>query len=177
MEEEFDRFVADSCPDVWLRSSLFKLSPVPDATIEIGFVGNDIDTLLNLTTQVERIMWDEEGATNIRNSWGNRIPTWQSVYSQIKGQRIGVGRSRMAQWITLATQGYYMADFRRGDEFIPILLKDDAIEDFNLSNLQSMPIFSQKGRVYSIEQASSRFDFDYRIGVVEQYNRRRDNGP
>jgi multidrug efflux pump subunit AcrB len=79
----------------------------------------------------------------------------------------------MAQWITLATQGYYMADFRRGDEFIPILLKDDAIEDFNLSNLQSMPIFSQKGRVYSIEQASSRFDFDYRIGVVEQYNRRR----
>ena len=173
VKQRFDRFVADSCPDVWLRSSLFKLSPVPDATIEIGFVGNDIDTLLNLTTQVERIMWDEDGATNIRNSWGNRIPTWQSVYSQIKGQRIGVGRSRMAQWITLATQGYYMADFRRGDEFIPILLKDDAIEDFNLSNLQSMPIFSQKGRVYSIEQASSRFDFDYRIGVVEQYNRRR----
>ena len=173
IKQRFDRFVADSCPDVWLRSSLFKLSPVPDATIEIGFVGNDIDTLLNLTTQVERIMWDEEGATNIRNSWGNRIPAWQSVYSQIKGQRIGVSRSRMAQWITLATQGYYMADFRRGDEFIPILLKDDAIEDFNLSNLQSMPIFSQKGRVYSIEQASSRFDFDYRMGVVEQYNRRR----
>lgn len=173
VKERFDEFVADSCPDVWLRSSLFKLSPVPDATIEIGFVGSDIDTLLDLTTQVERIMWEEEDATNIRNSWGNRIPAWQPVYSQIKGQRIGVSRSRMAQWITLATQGYHMADFRRGDEFIPVVLKDEGVEDFNLSNLQSIPVFSQGGRVYSIEQASSRFDFDFRQGVIEQYNRRR----
>lgn len=168
-----DRFVADSCPDVWFRSSLFKLSPVPDATIEIGFVGSNIDTLLALTQRVEQIMWQDEGATNIRNSWGNRIPTWLPVYSQIKGQRIGVSRSRMAQWINLATQGYYMADFRQGDELVPIMLKDDAMADFNLSNLQSLPIFSQRGRVYSIEQASNYFNFDYRLGVIEQYNRQR----
>jgi multidrug efflux pump subunit AcrB len=165
--------VADSCPDVWFRSSLFKLSPVPDATIEIGFVGSNIDTLLALTQRVEQIMWQDEGATNIRNSWGNRIPTWLPVYSQIKGQRIGVSRSRMAQWINLATQGYYMADFRQGDELVPIMLKDDAMADFNLSNLQSLPIFSQRGRVYSIEQASNYFNFDYRLGVIEQYNRQR----
>lgn len=173
VKKRFDMFVADSCPDVWLRSSMFKLSPVPDATIEIGFVGSDVDTLLALTGQVEKMMWQNPDAVNIRNSWGNRVPTWLPIYSQIKGQRIGVSRSRMAEWITLATQGYRMADFRRGDEFIPILLKDEEVADFNLSNLQSMPVFSQSGRVFSIEQASSRFDFDYRIGVVEQYNRRR----
>ena len=122
VKERFDKYVADSLPDVWLRSSLFKLSPVPDATIEIGFIGNDIDTLLWLTSQVENIMWEDGRAINIRNSWGNRIPTWQPVYSQIKGQRIGVSRSRMAEWITLATQGYPMATLRRGDEFIPIVL-------------------------------------------------------
>ncbi|MBR3912318.1 MAG: efflux RND transporter permease subunit, partial [Alistipes sp.] len=173
VKERFDRFVADSCADVWLRSSLFKLSPVPDATIEIGFVGHDVDTLLALTEQVERIMWDIPEVVNVRNSWGNRIPTWLPVYSQIKGQRIGVGRSRMAQWITLATDGYRMGDFRREDEFLPILLKDDDVGNYNLSNLSSMPVFSYGGKVYSIEQASSRFDFDYRTGVVKRYNRRR----
>lgn len=173
VKERFDKYVADSLPDVWLRSSLFKLSPVPDATIEIGFIGNDIDTLLWLTSQVEEIMWEDGRAINIRNSWGNRIPTWQPVYSQIKGQRIGVSRSRMAEWITLATQGYPMATLRRGDEFIPIVLKDDQTEESGLSSLQSMPIFSRTGRVFSIEQASSRFDFDFRTGIVEQYNRRR----
>ncbi|MBP3318306.1 MAG: efflux RND transporter permease subunit [Alistipes sp.] len=169
----FEKYVAEQCPDVWLRSSLFKLSPVPDATIEIGFVGHDVDTLLALASQVEQIMWDNPSAVNVRNSWGNRIPTWLPVYSQVKGQRIGVGRSRMAQWITLATQGYNMGEFRRGDESLPILLKDEDIGSYNLSNLQSMPIFSQGGRVFSIEQASSRFDFEYRQGVVHQYNRQR----
>lgn len=173
IKERFDRFVADSCPDVWLRSSLFKLSPVPDATIEIGFVGQDIDTLLHLTAQVEQIMRSNGNAVNIRNSWGNRIPTWQPIYSQIKGQRIGVSRSSMAKWITLATQGYPMADLRSGDEFIPIVLRDDEQSESNLSNLQSIPVFSQSGNAYSIEQASNSFDFEFRIGIIEQYNRQR----
>ncbi len=173
VRRRFDRFVADSCPDVWLRSSLFKLSPVPDATIEIGFVGPNVDTLRYLTHQVEQIMWDNPDATNVRNSWGNRIPTWLPVYSQIKGQRIGVSRSRMAQWITLATDGLPMTQFRRGDEFIPVLLKDDNIEEYNLSSLNSIPIFSQGGNVFSIEQASSHFDFDFLPSVVKRYNRQR----
>ena len=173
VKSQFDKFVADSCPDVWLRSSLFKLSPVPDATIEFGFLGDNVDTLLNLTQQVEHLMRQDNRATNIRNSWGNLIPTWMPVYSQIKGQRIGVSRSRMVEWLTLATQGYRMGELRRGDEFVPILLKDDDVAGRNLSNLQSMPIFSQSGKVYSIEQASTRFDFEYSTAVVEQYNRQR----
>jgi multidrug efflux pump subunit AcrB len=79
----------------------------------------------------------------------------------------------MAQWVTLATEGYPLGEFRRDDEVMPILLKDDDIVSYNLSNLQSMPIFSQSGNVYSIEQATSRFDLDYRTGVVKRYNRQR----
>lgn len=173
VRQRFNAYVEATYPDVWLRSSLFKLSPVPDATIEIGFVGENIDTLLRLTNQVEEMMWQMDELTNVRNSWGNRVATWLPVYSQIKGQRIGVGRSRMAQWITLATDGYPLGSFRRGDEIMPILLKDDDIAAYNLSNLQSMPIFSQGGNVYSIEQATSRFDLDYRASVVERYNRQR----
>ena len=36
-----------------------------------------------------------------------------------------------------------------------------------------MPLFSYSGKSYSIEQASSRFDFEYRTGVIKRYNRRR----
>ena len=173
VRQRFNQYVASAYPDVWLRSSLFKLSPVPDATIEIGFVGENVDTLLHLTRQVEELMWGMDEFTNIRNSWGNRVATWLPLYSQIKGQRIGVGRSRMAQWITLATDGYPMGSFRQDDEVMPILLKDDDISNFNLSNLQSMPIFSERGKVYSIEQATSGFALDFRLGVVKRYNRQR----
>ena len=158
---------------MWLRSSLFKLSPVPDAAIEFGFIGDDIDTLRRLTQAAEEIMWRTPGTVNIRNSWGNRVPTWLPLYSQMKGQRIGVTRSQMAQGITIATQGYRLGEYREGDQFMPILLKDENIDTYNLTNLQALPIFTPAGKVYSIEQATDGFRFEYRGGVVKRYNRQR----
>ena len=173
VEARFNAYVRAMCPDVWLRSSLFKLSPVPDAAIEFGFIGDDIDTLRRLTQAAEEIMWRTPGTVNIRNSWGNRVPTWLPLYSQMKGQRIGVTRSQMAQGITIATQGYRLGEYREGDQFMPILLKDENIDTYNLTNLQALPIFTPAGKVYSIEQATDGFRFEYRGGVVKRYNRQR----
>ena len=173
VEARFNAYVRAMCPDVWLRSSLFKLSPVPDAAIEFGFIGGDIDTLRRLTQAAEEIMWRTAGTVNIRNSWGNRVPTWLPLYSQMKGQRIGVTRSQMAQGITIATQGYRLGEYREGDQFMPILLKDENIDTYNLTNLQALPIFTPAGKVYSIEQATDGFRFEYRVGVVKRYNRQR----
>ena len=173
LASSFNAYVRAMCPDVWLRSSLFKLSPVPDAAIEFGFIGDDIDTLRRLTQAAEEIMWRTAGTVNIRNSWGNRVPTWLPLYSQMKGQRIGVTRSQMAQGITIATQGYRLGEYREGDQFMPILLKDENIDTYNLTNLQALPIFTPAGKVYSIEQATDGFRFEYRVGVVKRYNRQR----
>lgn len=173
VEARFNAYVRAMCPDVWLRSSLFKLSPVPDAAIEFGFIGDDIDTLRRLTQAAEEIMWRTPGTVNIRNSWGNRVPTWLPLYSQMKGQRIGVTRSQMAQGITIATQGYRLGEYREGDQFMPILLKDENIDTYNLTNLQALPIFTPAGKVYSIEQATDGFRFEYCGGVVKRYNRQR----
>lgn len=173
VEARFNAYVRAMCPDVWLRSSLFKLSPVPDAAIEFGFIGDDIDTLRRLTQAAEEIMLRTAGTVNIRNSWGNRVPTWLPLYSQMKGQRIGVTRSQMAQGITIATQGYRLGEYREGDQFMPILLKDENIDTYNLTNLQALPIFTPAGKVYSIEQATDGFRFEYRVGVVKRYNRQR----
>lgn len=173
VEARFDDYVRANYPDVWLRSSLFRLSPVPDASIEFGFIGDDIDTLLRLTDAAEAVMRRHAGAVNVRNSWGNRIPTWQPRYSQMKGQRIGISRSQVARGITLATQGYPLGEYREGDQFMPILLKDENIAAYNLTNLQVLPIFNPRGRVFSIEQATDGFRFGFRRGVVRRYDRQR----
>ena len=173
VEARFNAYVRAMCPDVWLRSSPFNPSPVPDAAIEFGLIGDDIDTLRRLTQAAEEIMWRTAGTVNIRNSWGNRVPTWLPLYSQMKGQRIGVTRSQMAQGITIATQGYRLGEYREGDQFMPILLKDENIDTYNLTNLQALPIFTPAGKVYSIEQATDGFRFEYRVGVVKRYNRQR----
>ncbi|WP_418981651.1 efflux RND transporter permease subunit [Alistipes sp.] len=173
VEARFDAYVTENFPDVWLRSSLFKLSPVPDAAIEFGFIGENIDTLRRLTAEAEQIMRHTPGTTNVRNGWGNRVPTWLPLYSQMKGQRIGVTRGQMARGITISTQGYRLGEYREGDQFMPILLKDENIDAYNLTNLQALPIFNPSGRVFSVGQATDGFRFEFRDGVVKRYNRQR----
>ncbi len=173
VERRFNTFVRDSLPDVWVRSSLFKLSPVPDASIEIGFVGDNIDTLMGLTQQVEAIMWRNPSAVNVRNSWGNRIPTWQPIYSQMRGGRIGISRSDLSQGLTIATSGYLMGEYREGDQFMPILMKDSDRGEYNLTNLETVPLFSPKGRIFAVEQATNGFEFDYTLSIIRRFNRQR----
>ncbi|MFI3282770.1 MAG: efflux RND transporter permease subunit [Rikenellaceae bacterium] len=173
MESRFYDFVTSNFPDVWLRSSLFKLSPVPDASIEFGFVGDNIDTLSRLVSEVEGIMWSNEGTINIRNSWGNRIPTWSPRYSQMRGQRVGVSRSDLSNGLTLATSGYALGVYREGDLFMPILLKDANIDDYNLMNMQTLPLFSPSGKLRAVQQAVSDFEYSNKIGVVKRFNRQR----
>ena len=146
---------------------------MPDATIEFGFIGDNIDTLVRLSSAVEQIMRENPLCDNVRNSWGNRRPAWLPSYSQMKGQRIGVSRNRMAEGVTIATEGYTLGEYRSGDQFMPILLKDENIDNYNLTNLQALPVFSSGGRVYSVEQTVDGFDFGFDIGVIKRYNRQR----
>ncbi|MDE7123170.1 MAG: efflux RND transporter permease subunit, partial [Alistipes sp.] len=152
VEERFDTYVRAEFPDVWLRSSLFKLSPVPDAAIEFGFIGDDIDTLRRLAARASEGMARTPGTVNIRNSWGNRIPAWTPVYSQMKGQRVGVSRSQLARGLSIATQGYPLGEYREGDQMLPILLVDENVDSYNLTNLQALPLFNATGKEVSVGQ-------------------------
>ncbi|MBO5018040.1 MAG: efflux RND transporter permease subunit [Alistipes sp.] len=173
VEERFDKWVVENMEDVWLRSSLFRLSPVPDAAIEIGFVGENIDTLSALTLRTMALMEANVGARNVRNSWGNRVAVWQPRYSQIKAQRLGVERSSMLSSLEISTSGLPVATYREGDLAMPILLRSEPLADNALSALATMPVFSRSGRSYSIEQATAGFDFGFRPSVIRRINSER----
>lgn len=173
VEERFDRWVEASFADVWLRSSLFKLSPVPDATIEFGFVGDNIDTLARLTNSAMDIMRRSEATRNVRNSWGNRVAVWQPHYSQLKGQRIGVYRGAMLQALEVATDGLRVGSYRDGDVTMPIVLRSTSIVDSSLNSLITTPVFSSSGGLYSLEQAISSQRLSFDNAVIKRINSER----
>lgn len=173
VEEAFDRWVQSAIPDVWLRSSLFRLSPVPDATIEFGFVGADIDTLSRLTAEAMSLINEEPTVRNVRNSWGNRVALWQPRYSQIKAQRLGVGRGSMISSLEIATSGLRVATYREADMQMPILLRSEPSPEQSLATLETMPVFSASGGSFSIEQAAAGFDFGFSPSVIKRINSER----
>lgn len=92
-ENKFYEYMVANYPDILTRSALFALSPVPDAAIEIGFVGDNIDTLVALTQRAQEIARKNDMVMEVRNSWGNKVPVWKPLYSQEKGLRLGITRS------------------------------------------------------------------------------------
>ena len=173
VEERFDGWVTATLSDVWLRSSLFRLSPVPDATIEIGFVGENIDTLSRLTRDAMALFEANPKTQNVRNSWGNRVAEWQPRYSQIKAQRLGVERDAMVSSLEISTSGLPVATYRERDMTMPILLRSEPIPDNSLSALTTMPIFSRAGRSYSLEQAVAGFEFGFVPSVIKRVDAER----
>ena len=95
-EGKFYDYMVANYPNILTRSALFALSPVPDAAIEIGFIGDNVDTLVALTQRAQEIARNYDQVMEVRNSWGNKVPVWKPLYSQEKGLRMGITRQQVA---------------------------------------------------------------------------------
>lgn len=172
-EDKFYQYMLAGYPDILTRSALFALSPVPDATIEIGFIGENIDTLISLTQRAEAIARQCDGVMEIRNSWGNKVPVWEPLYSQEKGLRLGITRQQMAYSLRSATNGVPLGEYREGDVFMPILMKSASIDSMNLSDIKTLPVYSSKGQSVKVEQVIDDFFLNYNFSVVKRVDRQR----
>ena len=121
-EGKFYDYMVANYPNILTRSALFALSPVPDAAIEIGFIGDNVDTLVALTQRAQEIARNYDQVMEVRNSWGNKVPVWKPLYSQEKGLRLGITRQQVAYSLRSATNGVPLGEYREGDVFMPILL-------------------------------------------------------
>lgn len=171
LERRFYIYAKKNFPNMIVRSTLFKLSPAVEATIEIGFTGSNADTLAMLTAQAEELMRQCDMVGDVRSDWGNKVPTLQPVYSQEKGQRLGISRQMVANYTKLSTNGIVMGDYRQGDQFMPILLKDVNINNFNLANFGTLPVFNPKGEVVSLDQVIDSIKTPYEYSVIKRYQR------
>jgi multidrug efflux pump subunit AcrB len=172
-EADFEKYMMENYPNIIIRSTLFKLSPATDATIEIGFIGNNTDTLVALTRRTMELMHRNPGLKNIRNSWGNKVPVWKPEFSQARALPLGVSRQSMAQSIQIGTSGMPLGEFREGDLSIPILLKGSNIDSFKINNMRTLPVFGTQKTTTSLEQVVSAFDLSFAFPVVKVFNRQK----
>ena len=172
-ERDFYRYMSEKHPDALTRSSLFALSPVPEAAIEVGFIGENIDTLTMLVEKAKQIAHRCDQVTDIRSNWGNKVPVWKPMFSQQKGTRLGISRQQMANTLRTATNGLPLGTYRKGDQSQPILLKDADAETLSLNDIMTLPVFGNKGRAVKVEQVIDECSLDYEYNMLRRYNRER----
>lgn len=173
VEERFNKYVRENYPNITLRSGLFKVSPVPDAEIEIGYLGPNVDTLIALTNRVQDIMRESGLVDQVRSSWGNKVPILKPAYSQEKGQRLGVSRQAMVQNLSIATQGLTLGALREKDQFIPIMLRDENSENFMLEDIANIPVFGANGISLPLIQVTDSIKYEFNYEEIRRFNRER----
>ena len=173
MEEEFYEYMLHNYPNVLTRSGLFMLSPVPEATIEIGFIGENMDTLAALAERAKEVARKCDKVMEVRSSWGTLIPVWKPMFSQEKGLRLGITRQQVAYSLKLATNGVPLGEYREGDLFMPVLMKAVDIDSIHPQDVRTLPVFSSKGKSVKVEQVTDDFKLEYDYSVIKRYNRER----
>ena len=173
VEQQFYEHMTQNFPNIITRSALFALSPVPEAAIEIGFIGENPDTLTALVERAKKIAHECDLVTDIRSNWGDKVPVWKPMFSQQKGLRLGITRQQVANSFRTATNGLPLGEYREGDISLPILLKDEDAENMNLNDVKSVPVFSTKGNSVKVEQVIDNFSLGYDYNVVRRFNRER----
>ena len=171
VEERLNHYVREYFPSILMRSSLFKLSPAVEANIEFGFIGDKTDTLVRLTEKAMDLMRKNKNAVDVRNSWGNQIPVWEPIYSQERGQRLGISRQAVAYALKIATNGLNLGEYREGDLLMPILLKKNNALESSMDEMRTLPVFSSSGYAVPLAQVVDSFAFRYHFNVVKRYNR------
>ena len=173
VESAFYNYMINNYPDVVTRSALFALSPVPDAAIEMGFIGENIDTLTALVERAKDIARECDMVTEVRANWGNKVPVWKPLYSQQKGLRLGISRQQVANSFRTSTNGIPLGEYREDDVSMPILLKDADMNTMNLNDVKTLPVFSSRGQSVKLEQVIDTFALDYQYNVIRRFNRER----
>ncbi len=173
VENDFYNYMRGNYPDVITRSGLFMLSPVPDAKIEIGFTGKDIDTLEHLTALACSIARKNGMVMDVRGSWGEKIPVVAPLYYQERGLKLGITRQQFAYTLRYATNGLPLGEYREGDQIMPILLKDAGSGSMGVEELTTLPLYSNKALQVSTNQVSGNYNLKYEFGMVKRYNRER----
>ena len=166
-------FIDDGFPDAMAIFYKFKVAPAPDAIIEATFSGPDPEVLRGLSEEAKQILRDEPLVENVRDSWGEKTMIWNPVYSQNRGQRLGITRERMAMALKRITSGQNVGEYREGDDILPILIKDENRADYDYHNIGSLPVYNGKGQAIALDQVVEKYEVKWEEFMVRRYNRQR----
>ena len=120
----------------------FRMGPGGGSKIEAVFSGPDSNELRNLANKAKAIMASDEGAVLIKDDWRRAISYIEPVYSQSKGERVGITRKEFSDALQTNFSGQQRGIFREGDELIPIIFRAPVSERAAPWNIATIPILS-----------------------------------
>ena len=126
-----------------------------DNAIEIRIFGDDPEVLYRLVAETKAKLHGIEGSKNIRDSWGPRTKKFIVDIDQRRARLAGVTSQDIAVSLQTALNGLETGQFREGDKVVPIVMRNNQMEDRRIQDLESMHVYvQQSGKNVPLKQVA-----------------------
>lgn len=139
---QIQAYADENYPDAQAKVWKFRLGPGGGSKIEATFTGPDPAVLRELANQAKQIMATDAKAILIKDDWRRPVPVFQPVFSQNKGERVGITRKDLSDALAENYSGLQRGVYREGDTLIPIISRAPADERTDAWDLVSIQIVS-----------------------------------
>jgi len=132
----------ENFPNVFGRVKRMFAGPSDSSSIKIQVKGPDKDIIYAKAQEIMDVLHQVPHTKNIRTDWENRIVKVMVKIDQHRARRAGVTSDDIATALKGFFNGTNITEFREDDDIIPILLRANDNERFNLDRLRTASVFS-----------------------------------
>lgn len=91
--------------------------------IEVRISGSSQEQLYNLANSVKQKLAETSGVRGINDDWGRQTKKLFVDIDEAQAQRLGISNTDVARTLQASTSGLQIAEYRDGEDIIPIMLK------------------------------------------------------
>lgn len=165
-------YLDENFPQAQSKVWRFFLGPGGGSKVEATFKGPDPDVLRDLADQAKAIMLADGRAVSVKDSWRQRVPVIEPVYSATAGRQTGVSREDLANALRTNYSGDTVGYYREADDLIPIISRAPANERRDVESIEDIQVLSSvTGQVVPITQVTESFRTTWRDAILERENR------
>lgn len=134
--------IIETFPNVSGRVKRMFAGPSDSSTISIQVKGPDKDVIYAKANEIMAVLQKVPHTKNIRTDWENRIVKVKVKVDQHRARRAGVTSEDIATALQTYFSGATVTEFREGDDIIPVILRANDEERFNLDRLRTVSVYS-----------------------------------
>ncbi|XEG71221.1 efflux RND transporter permease subunit [Pseudomonas sp. abacavir_1] len=162
--------MAEDFPTVRSRISRLENGPPVGYPVQFRVSGEHIPEVRALARKVAEKMRENSHVVNVHLDWEEPSKAIFLNVDQDRARALGVSTQDVSQFLQSSLTGSTVSYYREDNELIEILLRGDARERQDLSQLPSLAIPTNNGRSVALSQVAT-LEYGFEEGIIWRRNR------
>ncbi|MDZ5459983.1 efflux RND transporter permease subunit [Azohydromonas lata] len=160
----------ETFPDLRGRVQRLEFGPPVGYPVQFRVIGPEVDEVRRIAARVRDLVRQSPLVRDTHLEWNEQVRTVRVVVDQDRAQQLGLATQDIAATVQTALSGAPVAQLRRGEELIDVVLRAQPGERRSLQQLEDLPLFTRAGVSVPLSQVAQLMP-DWEEPVLWRRNR------